>query len=222
MHCLRCRMPTQQNFALCCFCIKNLEKNTIACLYCAQPLAHEKALTLRCGACLNKKFAFDTAFAPFIYSDEMNQIIKAFKFQAKLIYGAVLSQLFVLNLSPELRSSSPQLLIPIASHRFRVWRRGFNQAAILAKNIASLLNLPVALSGLKRKHFTPSQIKLAAKHRALKQKSSFTNNLKTAYDHVVLIDDVITTGSTAHAAATCLKTAGIKRVDIWAIARALK
>ena len=109
-------------------------------------------------------------------------------------------------------------------HPSRQRLRGYNQAHYLAKHLANYLNTPLADQILVKSQHTDSQKGLSAKDRQANLASAFSVNVKAlqklpSVTHVVLVDDVITTGATMKAAAQCLRHAGIERVDIWAVAR---
>ena len=119
--------------------------------------------------------------------------------------------------------SAGDLLVPVPLHRGRLMRRRFNQSALLARVISDLSGLPVDLDVLHRAKPTPPQVGLTRTQRALNVQGAF----KVAPEHqaavegraVVLVDDVVTSGATANAAARALLRAGARRVDLLAFAR---
>src|SRR5699024_7471277 len=111
------------------------------------------------------------------------------------------------------------VLVPIPLHYRRYWYRGFNQAERLATFAAKELHLPC--EPLLKKHFnTQSQQGKTRGERQSNLQGSFRCKQSFKYRHIALIDDVITTGSTANEAAKALIAMGAHRVDIWALARA--
>ena len=113
-----------------------------------------------------------------------------------------------------------QCLIPVPIHPKKLKQRGFNQAVILTKLLAKQLNLPYDLNSCKKIKHTLPQANLDRKQRR--------NNLHQAfqvtpipYQQVILIDDLLTTGSTANELACTLKKSGVTQVDVWCCARAV-
>ena len=105
-------------------------------------------------------------------------------------------------------------------HKQRYKERGFNQSTEIAKTISKRLNIPIDTESCIRQRNTLHQIDLPAKQRHQNIKNAFAVKKNIAVDHVALLDDVMTTGSTVNELAKVLKKAGIMRVDIWVCARA--
>ena len=115
--------------------------------------------------------------------------------------------------------SRPDVLIPIPLHPDRLRERGFNQAMELARPIAKHLGLHLDPHNCVRQQTTAPQSDLSRKERIKNVKGAF-EVLKPVSGHVVIIDDVMTTGSTAHEFAKTLLQAGASSVDVWVCARA--
>jgi predicted amidophosphoribosyltransferase len=114
------------------------------------------------------------------------------------------------------------ILIPIPLHRERLRERGYDQALELARPLARELRLPLLDDALLRLRNTPAQSRLDAAHRRRNLRDAFAwRSTASVPAHVVLIDDVMTTGATLHAAARTLRRAGVQRVDAWVCARVL-
>ena len=113
----------------------------------------------------------------------------------------------------------PDQLIPVPLHPTRIRERGFNQATELARPIAKRLNIPLNLSVVQRRVATPPQSDLTRQER-LKNIRNVFNVVKPVDGHVVIIDDVMTTGSTVEELAKTLLRAGAEQVDVWVCARA--
>jgi predicted amidophosphoribosyltransferase len=124
--------------------------------------------------------------------------------------------------APITASSTTPILIPIPLHRARLRERGYDQALELARPLARELRLPLLDDALLRLRNTPAQSRLDAAHRRRNLRDAFAWRSAAAIPaHVVLIDDVMTTGATLHAAARTLRRAGVLRVDAWVCARVL-
>ncbi|QQP98938.1 ComF family protein [Lysobacter enzymogenes] len=114
------------------------------------------------------------------------------------------------------------ILIPVPLHRSRLRQRGYDQALELARPLSRRLGLSVCASGLHRTRDTPPQSRLDAAQRRRNLAEAFVWIADTPPPaHAILIDDVMTTGATLHAAAQALRRAGAQRVDAWVCARTL-
>lgn len=119
-------------------------------------------------------------------------------------------------------SCTPVELVPIPLHRARLRQRGYDQALELARPLSRRLGLPLRAIGLHRAHDTPPQSRLDAAQRRRNLRDAFAWNANAPPPtHAILIDDVMTTGATLHAAAQALRRAGAQRVDAWVCARTL-
>lgn len=120
------------------------------------------------------------------------------------------------------RVVAPAVLVPIPLHRSRLRERGYDQALELARPLARHLGLPLQTQALTRVRDTSAQSRLDARQRRRNLRDAFTWNRDIAMPaHVVLIDDVMTTGATLHSAARALRRAGAVRIDAWVCARVL-
>jgi len=117
-------------------------------------------------------------------------------------------------------SDKPEQIIPVPLHAQRYHRRGFNQAIEIARPIARMLDIPLNLTCCRRTRNTAPQAQLSAKERKSNLKNAFSIVKAPAVNHVALLDDVVTTGSTVDELARALRKAGIERIDVWACARA--
>jgi ComF family protein len=116
------------------------------------------------------------------------------------------------------------LLVPVPLHRWRIWSRGFNQSAIVARELSRLTGLPTLPTALTRTKRTPPLKGMSALQRRRAVAGAFTVPRSEAVrgKTVVLIDDVLTTGSTANACARALKAAGADRVEMVSWARVVR
>jgi len=111
------------------------------------------------------------------------------------------------------------VLVPVPLHWQRHFDRGFNQATLLARRTASVLDLPFG-NLLRRTRDTGHQAWRSRDERLASMQNAFILRTGvTVPDHVVLIDDIATTGATLDACANVLKVAGVKTVDAWVVAR---
>jgi ComF family protein len=121
-------------------------------------------------------------------------------------------------------SDADSLLVPVPLHRWRIWRRGYNQAAIIARAIARLTGAPMALDPIVRRKPTPLLRGLGRKARARAVRGAFVirPDADVKGRHIILVDDVYTTGATANACAKALKRAGAARVSVLCWARVVR
>jgi ComF family protein len=223
--CLVCDAPGIDGMDLCAGCAAALPWNRSACLCCAIPLP-ASAGSLVCGPCLRREAAkahrqqrapLGEVRAAFVYAAPMDQLLPRFKFHRDLAAGALLSQLMAAAFRTAPR---PQALVPVPLHRSRLRRRGYDQALELARPLAQVLEVPLRHDLLRRVRPTAPQSELDAAARRRNLRGAFAVAEDTTLPaHVALVDDVMTTGATLHAAATALSMAGVERIDAWICAR---
>jgi ComF family protein len=155
---------------------------------------------------------------PFHYAYPVDHWIRALKFNGERVYARVLAALLV-NAFRALRQPPPQLIVPIPLHPRRYRERGFNQAHELAKFAAPPLGIQINAHCLARELPTLEQSSLPPAQRRKNVRGAFTVVRPVGADRVALLDDVLTTGSTALAAAQALRAAGVREVELWAVAR---
>jgi len=160
---------------------------------------------------------FRYVVAPLAYEFPVDAAIKALKFRRRLYYGPALAQLLC-----DAAAGLPDdidAVLPVPLHWRRKFFRGFNQARELAMPLARKLRVPL-VDNVTRKRATPSQSGLHARERARNLRAAFAVRGDLPYRHVLIIDDVITTGATARQLAKALLRAGAGSVSVLAVARA--
>lgn len=156
--------------------------------------------------------------APLAYAFPIDAAIKALKFRRRLFYGPGLSELLCAAATELPGDIDAVLAVPL--HWRRRWFRGFNQAVEIGRPVAASLGVPL-VTAVRRVRATPFQSGLSARERARNLKSAFVVRGALRYQHVLIIDDVITTGTTMCQVARVLKSAGVEKVSALAIARAV-
>ncbi len=212
-HCLVCA-ETCPVEGLCPTCRCALPWNDSACLHCALPLPMAVAA---CGHCLRRPPPLTVAHAAFRYEAPLDRLLPRLKFHNDLAAARLLGDLMAEALAS---AELPDALIPLPLHCKRLRSRGFDQTLELAKPLAHTLRMPLRDDVLVRVRETAPQSRLDAPARRRNLRRAFAIRTgATLPAHVALIDDVMTTGATLHAAADALLRAGVKRVDAWVCAR---
>ena len=215
--CILCGNAGHEGRDLCSPCRSRLPANVSCCPCCANEMAAADSDRL-CGRCVGSPPAFDKTYAPFLYQESMRYLITGLKFNAHHAHARLLGQLLVEHL--HLNACSPDCIMPVPLHNTRYRQRGFNQAIEIARHISSEMKIPLDLASCRRRRDTPHQAGLSAKQRRKNIKNAFELVRPVQCRNVAILDDVMTTGSTAHAMALLLKEHGVERVDVWVCARA--
>lgn len=203
---------------LCEGCLADLPHNRRACPVCALPLPG--AAGAACGQCLIRRNAWDCVHAPLRYEFPVDVLVKMLKFRGRLAAGRALAGVMAAT-APPLDPRQDRLL-PVPLHWRRRARRGYNQAAELTLHLGRLTGVPVCGHWLRRPRSTQSQTGLDISARARNVRGAFRwCGPAPAGLRVLLVDDVMTTGSTIAECARLARRAGADRVEPWVAARAL-
>jgi ComF family protein len=178
--------------------------------------AHDGFVCDACARSLPRAKASEGVVACYEYRFPVDRLLLRFKFSGDLAIGRWLSREFASRVASQTR---PDVLVPMPLTHKRLRERGFNQAAQIALAASRALAVPCALRALERTRDAPPQSKLGRRARLANLRGAFRCRKPLHGRHVALVDDVITTGATAHAASQALLRAGAKRVDVWVLAR---
>lgn len=214
--CLLCGQGSSRAQDLCHACFQQLPWQSVACARCALPLAAETASTV-CGQCLRSPPPQDATFAPLRYEYPLTQLIHAFKFRGVHAAGRVLGELFAAAVPATI--DLPDCLLPVPLHRTRLRERGFNQATLLAHGLQDTLGLPVLDRAMQRLRPTEVQSGMNAVARRRNMRTAFALGNEELPAHIAIVDDVMTTGSTAGEVCRLLRASGVTRIDVWTLAR---
>lgn len=225
--CLCCGASSNTSQDLCPDCKSTLPWQIHSCPRCALPLSTPGDSP--CGECQRKLPAFQRAIAPFRYTTPINRLINDFKHHDRQAGGRVLGELFCEWLIPQLENQTlekPDYLLPVPLHWSRLWKRGFNQAQWLAQDIGEATGIQVIHDGLQRKQAGLAQQALTRQQRQSNLHDVFQPHPKRLAllkeRHIAIVDDVMTTGSTAGNLAGLLLSHGASQVSVWVIARTPK
>jgi ComF family protein len=187
------------------------------CARCGLPLEATDAET--CAACLAQPPRLDRIRAAVAYDDISRSIALRLKYGRKTALARTMSR-YMRPLVGDLPPNA--LLVPVPLHRRRLWSRGFNQSAIVARELSRRTGVPVAVDALRRIRPTPPLKGMGMRQRRRTVAGAFRANAELRGRTVILVDDVLTTGSTANACARVLKRAGAERVDLISWARVVR
>jgi len=194
-----------------------------ACATCGGPLAGSAVeAAARCAPCLLRPPRHDGIAAGTIYGDTSRKLVLAYKHGRRIALAPMLARLICARLPP---LDGDWLVVPVPLHRWRLWRRGFNQAALLAREVAHARGARLAVDALVRRKATPMLGGLGRNARARALSGALALNPRRAAQvhgaNVVLVDDVLTSGATTDACVAVLKRAGAAKVIVACFARVL-
>lgn len=211
--CELCLQPAGSAGFLCDACLQALPYSTCACSQCAEPLTSPG----RCGRCQSSPPAYDYGFSTFLYQPPLSLWVQAAKDHEQLVWLNRLA--WLMSRSPPSTLAAADALIYIPSSRRRMLQRGYNPGEILARRTAGHLGLPLYSDALVRTGGR-DQRGLTATERRRNLKQSLTHGQRRfCGEHLLIVDDVMTTGATADAAARLLKRQGAGLVGIWSLCR---
>lgn len=216
--CILCGQPGTDSLDICSGCLADLPENLFCCYRCGENFALPFDSPQLCGRCLKATPHFDDTHAPFLYQGNMRYLITGLKFERQYKNARLLGSLLAKRLATA--AELPDYILPMPLHINRYRQRGFNQSIEIARYISGLLDIPIDLTTCIRQRETAQQSGLSAEQRRRNMQQAFGVVKPPAYNHVAIVDDVMTTGATASALALGLKQNGVERVDVWVCARA--
>jgi Predicted amidophosphoribosyltransferases len=173
-----------------------------------------------CGRCLKQAPPWQRLRVAAHYEQPFVSLIHRLKYRHQPEIASLLGK----QLAREIRKPPPQQLpeaiLPVPLHWWRQWRRGYNQSSLIGQTLAAELGIALDESILKRTRATRSQSRLDRKERRQNLRHAFSVAPHT-YQHVALLDDVVTTGTTAETLTRALLASGVKQVEVWAICRTI-
>ena len=194
------------------------------CVSCGLPLPSFEpppdVASLRCHACRVDPPPFDYAGTAGAYAGVLREALHALKFRGKRALARPLASL-MFEQCGALLGPDVDALVPVPLARERERERGFNQATLLAGHLAAASGLTVEPRWLSRRRSTRPQTELTAGARRGNVARAFSASPRVAGAHVVLVDDIVTTGATVAECARTLREAGARTVGVLAVARVL-
>jgi len=189
------------------------------CVSCRTPFRNSFPLDEegRCALCRNGLRGFDAAYCYGAYEGALRKLIHLYKYGRIQTLARPLGELLLRALP---RDERFDVITPVPLHWRRRWQRGFNQAELLARMVAMRTGMPAA-GLLRRVRATSVQAGLSNTNRRRNVAAAFRchRSGRAKGQRILLVDDVMTTGSTAAACAAALKRAGAERVALLTVAR---
>lgn len=177
---------------------------------------------LLCGPCLASPPRHAGIFAATLYTPVSRKLVLAFKHGRRIALAPMLARLMAARLPA---AGGEPLIVPVPLHRWRLWGRGYNQAALLARELARMGKGRLLVDGLERRKRTPALGGLGAnaRRKALRGAIGVPDRARMKIEgrDVLLVDDVLTSGATSDACIRALRRAGARSVRIACFARVL-
>lgn len=205
-----CQKENLKDKPVCAECWRILPRNLQGCIRCAR---------FPCDCVTLAGLGVHRLFAPFVYEGKIRESIHQLKFFGKLGHGTLLGQLWIEALFFEVLKEKPDLIVPMPLARHKLRERGYNQVFGFARYLGKRLEIPVAAVAECQIATLPQRL-LNQQERAQNVRGVFTMGSEVKGKHIVLCDDVCTTGATLASLTTAAYSAGAARVSWWVIAHA--
>jgi ComF family protein len=218
-HCPLCdRLLPYAGARACPECLRRLKRvEAPQCFTCGKTV--ESAETEYCEDCKTRPKSYIRGFPVFDYTGDIKPALYSFKYSNQRDYGSFFAACIVQYYGPQLRALEIDGLVPVPLHPGKQRSRGYNQAAVLARELGRSLELPVYPDYLRRVVRTNPQKELNAAQRTKNLKSAFKiGKNKIKLNKILLVDDIYTTGATIEACAQVLLAAGAESVYYTSVA----
>ena len=218
--CAACGEGTFQNEAVCCKCkAKVVQFSAPCCHKCGISLA--PGVSRICGNCAKKKREYAFAIPACPYDGIVRDLILALKLRRHTSAAPMLADLIMQAIVRDTRIQSDFLVVPIPVSRLCFRNRGYNQAELIARHLAKEMCLELSTDALVKIRETPRQDELSRLYRLSNLRGAFAVRRNIGNRNILLVDDVLTTGSTADECARTLKAAGAASVAVACVAYTL-
>jgi ComF family protein len=176
-----------------------------------------------CSACRDQSFHFECLVRLGPYAGRLRDAILLLKNASGEGLADLLGELWACHLETRLRDLKAEVIVPVPLHWRRRLKRGYNQSEVLARALADRLRLPCRPRWLRRVRNTPPQVEQpsqAARRENVQNAFAAPGRAELSGKTILLVDDILTSGSTANEAARCLRAAGAARILVAVLARA--
>jgi ComF family protein len=221
-HCAACHADTTPGVYLCGDCAKRARRiEEPFCQRCSEPFEGSITGAFTCSNCGDRQFHFDSAVSRYLSRGVVREFIHRFKYERHFYLRHQLADWLAAALEDERISSVPaNFLVPVPLHSARYREREFNQADELASLLSKRCGVPL-LRVLARTRYTTTQTRLDRQERMENLRGAFRVRQTEAVSgrHLILVDDVLTTGSTVDECARVLRAAGAASIRVMTVAR---
>lgn len=222
IYCICCGniIDDSRPYSLCDTCVRSLKWANGRTCSCCGKLIQDDYLPSLCTDCRERRHLFRKGFACVEYGTAERDILHRFKYKDKAYLGRKLAEIMRDRILPE--EIQPDLILPVPMYKKKEKLRGYNQAAVLAKQLARLMEVPYYGNLLLRSSNTEAMSRLGAAERSRNVQEAFTVSAQKSGilrgKRILLVDDIFTTGSTADACTEALHNAGASEVYVFVFA----
>ncbi len=218
--CLACGRAGPGTHPICPECVFVLSDDPHeVCPRCSSTVGPHVDASAGCGRCVDEAFAFERVTRLGGYDGALRDAVLTIKSLGGELLAYRLGELFGAARRETLLASTPDVIIPVPAHWRRRWARGYNPCDEIASGLSARLGVPTRLNLLRRTRFVPKQTDTAGgAERRRNPAGSVRCRRGVPGLRVLLVDDVLTTGATCHAAASALFTAGAAQVSVAVLA----
>lgn len=217
--CILCEKPIKKTntYSMCRDCFNEMNFILDGCVKCGKPIIYhslEKQDISGCSYCFNKSFYFNKAISCIEYTDISKKIVFKFKYKNSTYISKYIANIMREKL--ELESINFDYILFVPLHKKRLRKRGFNQSEKIAKDLSQLINIPV-LDKLDRAIHTKKLFELNKIQRYKELKNKFIlkgDKEELKNKNILLVDDILTTGSTVNEISKILKLNGVNKVFV--------
>ncbi len=228
--CPSCGVTVQADHQFCVACWQQLAFiGDPQCATCGRPFGETRdGEDLICAPCMADPPRHDGMICATIYNDASRDLVLQFKHGGRVGHAQLLARLMLPGVRRRLEAvgQGPWLVVPVPLHRWRLWRRSYNQAGLLARELADGLNATLSVDALQRTRATPMLKGRGRRERARILSAAIRANparlAQVKGAHILLVDDVHTSGATTGTCTRVLKRAGAQRVVVACWARVLR
>lgn len=220
-HVCRTFIPNAGDLFICAGCLQKINfLSSPLCTTCGAPFATEGGMDHTCGACVLHPPSYISRSAASL-EGPVQDLVHSFKYGNRVHLCQPLGLLLADSLQPFRMEIQPDMIIPVPLHRKRLRQRGFNQSQLIGEVLKKRWKVPLEIGNLRRIRWTEPQTTLHAKERVRNVAGAFSVRAPELIEgkRVLLVDDVLTTGSTLRECAEALQDAGAAAVFAVTVAR---